>query len=530
MDPAMISDLNDGQPRSARDAIPRVNGAVKEVHLRDRTSTLDGVVRVPMHVLFNQAGRLCTRWNKTIKGTQVQQNFIQKLVSTIYGYSFPILFFHAMLFPKHFWCNAKHDPIATLGCTPISCFRKTTYPDGFASNLDQARMYSTHASSSTSTDDNFTLHLYSIQANSASSGIDSRLATRSGFRVSTTNSSGLKLGESDKSQLDENLDSGQGAMNLAAAAHKLGMVVFLIYTPNQADHPGLRHLHEWKDSKRWTANLEHYEEYQTSLKKDYDISMEMAYTHMMTRCWLEVRKFWLEFIIYSTSTKLRRVTHAFFRDEYQECSGNLCHIHGLLGLYKGDMDNEEFLDFVCSLQKNSVGDLVGADEVQEFIDNGLFKNEADWVTCKAKAEQVLSHTKHNSRCLRRVNYTGVYDKDFVCRKLHPVFDSTNCLVDEFKNLPYSYSDACLGILKSIGLYSPPGPGETRGTFHHDILEPKRHHGAVHPGARENMSPVMSEHFAFTLSMQNMQVITGTNGVTRYVVKVSYAVLSCLHRA
>ena len=86
-------------------------------------------------------------------------------------------------------------------------------------------MYSTHASSSTSTDDNFTLHLYSIQANSASSGIDSRLATRSGFCVSTTSSSGLKLGESDKSQLDENLDSGLGVFLVPPDMEELSMLI-----------------------------------------------------------------------------------------------------------------------------------------------------------------------------------------------------------------------------------------------------------------------------------------------------------------
>jgi len=515
----MIDDMNDNKPSSARETIPRVNGAVEEVNLLDRTSSNDGEIRVPMHVLFNQAARICTRWNKTIKGTQMQRSFVQRIVSTIYGYSFPILFFHAMLFPKHFWCNSRHDRTATLGCAPISCFRKATYPDGFASTLDQARTYATHASSSTSTDDNFTLHCYGIQANAASRGLDSRLAIRTGFSVCTTSTSGLKLGESDKSQLNENLDSGQGAMNLSAAAHKLGCDAFITYTPNQKDHPGLRHLHDWKESRRWTSNIERYDSYPPTMQRDFDMSMEMAYTHTMTRCWLEVRKLWLQFIISSTTTKMGKVSHAFFRDEYQECSGNLCHIHGLIGFDRGNMDDEEFKEFVCSLQRNSVGDLVAADEVQGFIDSGLFKNEHDWVTCRAKAETVLSHTMHNSRCLRRVDYTGVYDKDFVCRKLHPVFDSKDCKVDEFHDLPFSFSEACLRILESIGLYTPPVPGEANGTFHHEILQPKRHLGAVHPQARENMSPVMSEHFAFTLSMQNMQVITGTNGVTRYVVKV-----------
>ena len=34
----------------------------------------------------------------------------------------------------------------------------------------------------------------------------------------------------------------------------------------------------------------------------------------------------------------------------------------------------------------------------------------------------------------------------------------------------------------------------------------------------NMSPVIKEYFAATRSMQNAQVISGTNGVSAYVVK------------
>ena len=52
-----------------------------------------------------------------------------------------------------------------------------------------------------------------------------------------------------------------------------------------------------------------------------DMLMDMANTHVLTRTWLEVRKIWLEFIIYSTSTKLGKTSHAFFRDEYPDSSG-----------------------------------------------------------------------------------------------------------------------------------------------------------------------------------------------------------------
>ena len=185
------------------------------------------------------------------------------------------------------------------------------------------------------------------------------------------------------------------------------------------------------------------------------------------------------------------------------------------------MNEDKFTEFICSLQANSVGNIIRSDEIDDYIKAGLLKDDADWSALKATARTVLGHTQHNARCLRRVDYTGIFELDYVCRKLHPVFNGHNPLADEFQDLPYVFSDTCLDILKSIDLYEPPGRGERFGKLKHKMLKPKRHIGVVHPHAWDNMSPVMGRHFAFTRSMQNFQVITGTNGVTRYVVKVSW---------
>ena len=217
--------------------------------------------------------------------------------------------------------------------------------------------------------------------------------------------------------------------------------------------------------------------------------------------------------------------HAFFRDEYQESSGNLSHVHGLVGLDHTDMNNKEFLQFVCSLQKNCVADIVTAEEVKEFINNGLFQKQNDWSLMKEVAEKILSHTRHSRRFLIGKGHSET-DDDYRCQKFHPVFDSKNPLIDEFQPLPIEFSDRCLNILQRIGLWSPPTPDQPKGSIHHNLLDPKRHVGVVHPSARENMSPVMSEHFAFTRSMQNMQIIAGTNRVARYVVKVNTVFLVC----
>lgn len=498
--------------------LPRLNAAKREVTIQERDRNRDNRLRVPMHVLFNQVGRICTRNNRQIKGTAVQQHFVQRLVSTIYGLAMPLLYIQAMLFPKHFWSSATHDKVATLGCPPISVYSSTVNPAGFASHLQRARNYGTHASSSTATDDRFTAFSYDMLANST--GIDSRIINRRGFRVSTTSSSGLELDGGDSAEITESLETSQAMMNLAAASVRHQLHLFLTYTCNQAEHPGICHLHKWKESREWTKTLLDYQDLPHRHKEDIHWSMEMAYSHVLTRCWLEVRKFWLQFIIFSTTTMLKKVTHAFFRDEYQECSGNLSHIHGLVALDQGAMDDEAFREFVCSLQKNCVADIIKGDEIENYIDSGLLRDEQDWTTVKAKAEQVLGHTCHNKRCLVRKAHTGRFEDDYECKKHHPVFDSIDPLKDDFIPLPYVFSESCRDVLEKLGLYEPPTDGKCEGTYLHRMLNPKRHMGIVHPGARENLSPVMGEHFAFSRSMQNMQVIHGTNGVTRYVVKVS----------
>jgi hypothetical protein len=74
----------------------------------------------------------------------------------------------------------------------------------------------------------------------------------------------------------------------------------------------------------------------------------------------------------TTSTLLNKVTHAFFRDEYQEDSGNLPHIHGLVKLERGDLDNKEFFDFLGQLQKNSVGEIIPTTEIESFCHRPLY--------------------------------------------------------------------------------------------------------------------------------------------------------------
>jgi hypothetical protein len=524
--------------------VPKTNGAGMECTIIE-TGRKESMA-VPLHVVFNQGGALCARYGKRIHGTQMQKHYIQGLVSTIRGKCFPLLYLLGTLFPRHFWATATHDDVAVLGCAPISCYRKETNPDGFASNLQIARNYLTHSSASTSTCHNLAFALYDIQANTATSELDSRQVTRRGFRVSNTNKCGLEIANDEESGLYESLDSSQGALNLAAATKFVSHDVFVTLTLNQAKHPGIRHLHEWKESMGWTDQVPDYDLLSPKQQAEYKDSFEMAYMSVVNRSWLEVRKLLLQMLMTSTETVFKKIAHAFFRDEYQVKRsnlrevGNCLHIHGLLGLDRGDFSDKEFQEFVCSLQRSAVFDLITGDELDEYMRSGLIKDFDDWSGYVRDAKEFLEHDCKAKSCLIRVGTTGT-DKDFRCKKKHPVRDSNIPLADEFIPMRYKWSDECLNILADCGLCTPPSDDNAEWTFHHPALDPKRHMGRVTPGACGNMSPVNPSLFAVTRSMQNIQIITGTDGVSRYVVKVGEVLLlkidissnpfsGCLHRS
>ena len=471
---------------------------------------------VPVHVLFNQGGTLLTRFNKRITGTQVQQNFMQTLVSGIAGVSIPLLYLMAACFPRHFYCSATHDPCSILGAPPLSCYSRSANPHGFASTLSTARTLGTHSSSSTSTCPLFWSFCYDIQANKAAGGIDSRLVSRSGFIVDVKSKHGISTREDSNSPLSQSVDSHQSALDLAASQPFVPWHWFLTFTCSQATHPGMSHLFAHKKSKSWTKHFPGYEELSESSKAEVDRSFELAYGSVIGRCWMEVRKLWLEYITFSTASILGKVAHVFFRDEYQEKSGNLSHIHGLVALDQGDMENEEFKEFIYNLQKCSVGDLFPADEIDKYIEDGLFKDENDWHTLTGLGGVMLPH-RHTARCLRRVADNNT-PEDFRCRKIHSVSGKDNPLEHELKVLKFEFSPACLRVLKESGLWDPPTEEHPNGVFRCDLLQPKRHMGAVNPAATCNMSPVIPQFFAATKSQQNAQILHGTNGVARYVVK------------
>ena len=76
--------------------------------------------------------------------------------------------------------------------------------------------------------------------------------------------------------------------NLAAASQFDDFYLFLTLTCNQAEHPGIRHLHQWKQSMGWTLMVPEYSMLQLRKKQEVKQLFEMAYSSVMNIAWLEV--------------------------------------------------------------------------------------------------------------------------------------------------------------------------------------------------------------------------------------------------
>ena len=485
--------------------VPRTNAMDVEVPM-----ICDSAQKVPGHVLFNMASSVMEKRSRLINASLTQKSFVQKLANTVFGVSFPILFLQAFVFPKHFWAAMRSDRYSILGCLPISCYRGSLpHPDGFCSLTERGRNLLTHASSSTATDDKHTGYTYDIFTNIASIGHDSREIERSDFAPKSDTRSGLGLGDRDESTLVESMDTGKEMMNLAAASQKHEMDLFLTWTCNQSKHPGIRQLYNWKAGEQWLDMITDSTHMSDLEINDVRKSMDMAYSHVLSRTWLEVRELWVEFILRSTTTKVGPVQLGFFRDEYQGESGNLSHIHAIVKLDRQRMESKEFREFVGDLQKNDIASIVKEDDVKDFIANKkILRDIDDWREMRDTAAEVLCHKCNSKRCTIK---TGPKKGQHRCKKTNVAVDSIDPLENEYIDLPFEFCDDCLDILDHTGHYKG-------GNFTSKIFKPQKHIGKIMPGDMMNLSPVLEEHFVFTRSMQNMQVVTGTNGVARYVVK------------
>ena len=161
-------------------------------------------------------------------------------------------------------------------------------------------------------------------------------------------------------------------------------------------------------------------------------------------------------------------------------------------------------------------DIVRTNEVDKMVEHGLMNSIHDLDDIVENGNKILGH--HCSpRCLVMVS-PGV----FRCRKLNNLKISPDNTKHVFKALPNDYSLECLERLEKIGIIEKIQVTEDgyEVPFKSNLpyFHPKRHIPPTNPTGDINMSPVDGYLFTACLSMQNVQWLTNSGGVNKYVVK------------
>ena len=210
----------------------------------------------------------------------------------------------------------------------------------------------------------------------------------------------------------------------------------------------------------------------------------------------------------------------FARDEYQDGAGNLPHIHLMAEMDLSQLDDEG-MSKLENLARANICDIVKQEEVQDFIDDGILKEQNDALEVQQLARQILPH-RCNKRYQRRVG-AGEGKGNYVCWKLNNCLISPDPTQNVWLDLPKDRHPHVEKILIRIGMAQPRVVNEHTGSETRFISEfsyfnPKQHIPNTNRSDDLNISPVESKTFAACQSMQNIQLIHNTNGLNTYCCK------------
>ena len=471
-------------------------------------------ITISGHVIMNQCGSLLTRKTHQIKGNRQQSFFIQKLCSTSKGSSIPLVYPEGLLFPSIFWKTAR-DNCSIVGAIPYPLLSQEITGFGFQSIPQHIRARLTLPFSTTSTNFHYTSFCYDMLTNLSANHQDTRLVLRRGLTVGDDKIGGLSLrGQGDSSML-ESFDSKAMVRNLCASQSYHNMTHFLTFTCNMRKHFGTMPIKEWVDNDIWKKIFDNYYDLDPIEKEEIDSSIIQSASSLLLRVWQEVCQLFIRFLHKSKHSPYKKVLSIFSRNEYQASAGNLSHIHLILEVDIKKLNQQE-KDFVDDLCRCSVLDIVRSNEIQKYIDNGTFKTLDDHRDMVQNGLKFLGHVC-NSRCLVRIDGGG-----FRCRKLNYLLISLDNTKHTYLPLPNEISKDCLDRLIQIGMVEEIEINDNG--FKHPFkcklafLHPQRHIPPTNPNDDINMSPCEGHTFSICHSMQNIQLLTQTGGVNKYICK------------
>lgn len=470
------------------------------------------------HVILNQCGSLLSRTDNHIKSYKSQKHFLQRLASTIEGETIPLLYPEAMMFPSIFWKLLDSRSKSFPGALPSSLLAKPISQDGFASIKSHVNVRLTSSFCSSSTNPTYISFLFDILSNLLLNSTDSRIILHRGLTCCDGNI-GISTKANKDSPLHDSIDSKQIVKNLCASQKYVPMTFFLTFTVNQLEHFGVREIKRWIDGSKWKQFYDNFNDLSYEEKEEVKNGLEQAAAPILLRNWMETRIFLIDYIYGSKSSPYHPVKGIFSRDEYQKDKGNLPHIHLILSV---DMDkiSEEKKTKLNDLIRASICSIRTYDEVQELINEGVFSSWEDVNELNDLGRKILSH-KCDERCKRRVN-DGDDPDNFRCRKLNNLRISPNNTKNSYISIETKRSEDCIDRLIQIGLAEPITANiygvKSKFRSYHSYFHPMRHIPPTNPNDDFNISPVEGYTFSICRSMQNIQNLTHTNGLNRYVCK------------
>ena len=300
-----------------------------------------------------------------------------------------------------------------------------------------------HILAATSTDPRYHAYCFDKLTNLSANHFDCRIVLNRGLSTSNDNVGGLGLRGRNETNLLESFDSNQMVKNLCASQQYHHMDMFLTFTCNQRDHFGVRMIKRWLDSHEWEKHVPGFHDFPHHEKVMFVERIHESASCLLLRMWQEVCRLFMTYLRKSPTSPYRDVLSIFIRNEYQKDVGNLSHIHLLLEIKKPIVNGKivitpEHIDFLTDLVRANIFDIVRTEEIQTYIDEGLYKEVTDYHTTIRKGKKFLPHLC-NERCKVRF---GPGPNDFRCRKANNAKVTTDNTKHIFKAMPNTYSKEC----------------------------------------------------------------------------------------
>lgn len=509
-------DDNDMDTNDPMDYIPTTNAGQVAMEINEQTKyggTYNNI-KISGHVLLNQCGTLLTRKKHQIKGSSAHHFFLQRICATKEFSCVPLVYPEGVLFPSIHWYTAP-DKCSIVGCIPAPLLTESIRKFGFASIPSHVRTRLTFASSATSTDPRYCSHCYDMLTNLSANHEDTRLILNRGLTVADDDTGGLKLRGKEDSCLTNSVDNKQMVRNLCMSQKYFRWDHFCTYTCNMKSHFGTAPIKNWIDSGEWKNHYPSFELLDSEEKKEIYKAILHSSAALLLRIWEEVFLLFINYLRKSKSSPFKKLNAIFARKEYQKLRGNLSHCHLMIQLKMERMTVEE-KNFVDDIIRAGIFDLVRSNEIQKFIDDGIFEDTSDIFEVYDNAASFLPHRCNDSCLVKKA------DGEFRCRKIDNVRASNDNTSHQYMDLPNNYSVPCLKILERIGLTDEleidSDGNVTNFRSWLSFFHPLRHVPPTNPTNDMNISPVDGYTFAVCKSMQNVQRLTGTGGCSKYVCK------------